>query len=213
MDNHRIAARVALLTASFVALPAYAQDQAKGLDELLNRVRDAGRQLSQENQAREQEFLRNRNEQRNLLNQARQSLAAEEARSNRLKNQFDQNEKDLADLQQTLTVRVGNFGELFGVVRQVAGDTKGVIDNSLVSAQYEDRGEIASKLAQVKGLPSITDLRSLWALLLQEMTESGKVVRFNDIIIQPDGSSSEAEVVRVGVYNAITGGEFLRFIQ
>ena len=103
------------------------------------------------------------------------------------------------------------MGELFGVVRQVAGDTKGVIESSMISAQYRDRGNIANRLAQTKGVPSIDDLHALRVLLHEEMTESGKVVRFPSEIIRANGDADNAEVVRVGVFNVISGNKFLTF--
>ena len=38
-----------------------------------------------------------------------------------------------------LKQREGNLGELFGVTRQVAGDTANVMEQSIISAQYPDR--------------------------------------------------------------------------
>ena len=156
-------------------------------------------------------FVAARDQQVALLREAEQSLADENTRSERLKTQFDDNEIELADLTETLLVRIGNMGELFGVVRQVAGDTKGIIDSSLVSAQIEGRSALADELAQASGLPSMGDLTNLYVLLLEEMAESGKVVRFNTEIITADGRATTAEVVRVGVFNVISGSDFLQF--
>jgi biopolymer transport protein ExbB len=103
------------------------------------------------------------------------------------------------------------MGELFGVVRQVAGDTKGIIDTSLVSAELPGRSEQADRLAQARGLPSIGDLTDLYVLLLEEMAESGRVSRFTTEVVGPEGRTSEAEVVRVGVFNVISGDEFLQY--
>jgi biopolymer transport protein ExbB len=99
------------------------------------------------------------------------------------------------------------------VVRQVAGDVKGTIDASMVSAQYPGRGELAARLAQIKGLPSIDELNDLRVLMLNEMVESAKVVRFSTRIANADGTFADADVVRVGVFNLITGDEFLTYEQ
>jgi biopolymer transport protein ExbB len=164
-----------------------------------------------ENSERERRFVAARDQQAALLREAEQSLADENTRSERLKTQFDDNEIELADLTETLLVRIGNMGELFGVVRQVAGDTKGIIDSSLVSAQIEGRSALADELAQASGLPSMGDLTNLYVLLLEEMAESGKVVRFNTDVITADGRTTPAEVIRVGVFNVISGSDYLRF--
>ena len=179
--------------------------------QLLRDVQRYGQQVRAENQQRLNEFMRERNRQQAMLNNARAELAREEARSNRLKNQFDTNERELEQLSETLRIRVGDMGELFGVVRQVAGDSKGVVDSSLISAQFPDRGDVASRLAQIRGLPSISDLNDLRQLLLEEMVESGRISRFRTDVAGADGQPINTFVVRVGSFNAIVDDEFLKY--
>jgi len=189
-----------------------AQQSAATFNELLENVRSDAIARSQENTARVQRFLASRDEQRQLLDDARAELAADNERSARLKQQFDANELELGELTETVQVRVGNMGELFGVVRQVAGDTKGIIDNSLVSAELRGRAELANRLAQARGLPSMQDLTDLYVLLLEEMAEGGRVARFDAEIIGAEGRAASAEVVRVGVFNVISGDQFLQYV-
>lgn len=185
---------------------------AQTLDELLRVIRQARTEAAAVNKRREQEFLAARDRQRQMLQQAKAALAAEEARSERLKNVFDANEQELTQLTELLRVRMGNLGELFGVVRQVAGDTKTVVDNSVVSAQVPGRGEFLSKLAQSKALPSIEELENLWFTLQEEATESGKIVKFPATVVADDGGRYQADVVRVGTFNAVVDDQFLRFL-
>ena len=206
--------RYALIAVAVVLLvprALVAQDGPATLEDLLNAVRADSQQRSQQNQEREQRFVQARDQQRALLQQAQRSLREEETRSDQLKATFDENERSLGELSETLQVRVGNMGELFGVVRQVAGDAKGIIDNSMISAQIADRAELANELAQAKGLPSIEDLTNLYGLLLEEMIESGKVVRFRTDIFDAEGKGATADVVRVGVFNAVTEDRFLNY--
>ncbi len=205
----------AVLTAGAVlaaALGSHAAVAADDLNALLREVREARSATSAENKAREQRFLQNRNEQQALLNQVKAELAAQEARSEQLTTQFNANEQALAELSETLRLQLGNFGELFGVVRQVAGDTVGVIRTSLITAQNPNRGDTAAALAEVKGVPSMEELNSLRALLMEEMVRSGQVSRFPSSVTLPDGTSSQEEVVRVGVFNLISGDRFLNYI-
>lgn len=187
------------------------QDAARTLDELLQSVRQSGSETSKINQQREQEFRTQRDQQQAILRRTQAEIAQAEARSEQLKRSFDNNEQELESLSETLRIRVGDMGELFGVVRQVAGDTKGIVENSLVSAQMQDRGAAATTLAKATGLPSIADLRSLQALLLEEMVESGKVVRFERDVEDAAGITSRSAVVRVGVFNAINENGYLTF--
>ena len=83
-------------------------------------------------------------------------------RAKALGARFDDNEKKLTDLQAVLDAKGGNLGELFGVVRIVAGDVSSVIYNSLISAQYPKRELFVNELAQSKALPSIDKLEKLW---------------------------------------------------
>ena len=184
---------------------------ADSLDQLLNEVKRSRSEISAQNKEREARFQRERDNQRALLREGQQELAREEQRSDALTAQFNQNEQLLTELSDTLRIQVGNFGEMFGVVRQVAGDTVGVVRSSLVSSQYPERGDVARRLAEIKGLPSIEDLDALRILLFEEMIESGKVTRFSSEIVTADGAREPVDVVRVGVHNLITGDRFLKY--
>lgn len=199
----------AALTVAFGAAPLQAVDS---LDQLLQQVRKSRSELSAENRAREQRFQQNRNEQQALLRQAQQELAAEERRSDELTGQFNANELQLAELNDTLRTQLGNFGELFGVVRQVSGDTVGLIRTSLVTAQDPGREELAERLAKVRGVPSMEDLNALRALLTEEMVRGGKVARFDATITKPDGTSADETLVRIGVFNLISENGFLNYL-
>jgi biopolymer transport protein ExbB len=204
-------ALIAMAAVLVVPRALVAQDTPATLEDLLNAVRADSQQRSRQNQEREQRFVQARDQQRALLQQAQRSLREEETRSDQLKASFDENERVLGELSETLQVRVGNMGELFGVVRQVAGDAKGIIDNSMISAQIANRAGLANELAQARGLPSIKDLTNLYGLLLEEMIESGKVVRFRADIFDAEGKGATADVVRVGVFNAVTEDRFLNY--
>jgi len=185
---------------------------ANSLDELLKQVQAIAKQDDMANQQREAAFLNQKNQQQQLLNEVKQALQKETARSDKLKAEFNRNEKQLSEQEKSLHLRMGSLGELFGVVKQVAGDTKGVFDNSLVSAQIPDRQAFLKQLAQGKAVPSTADLEQLWYLMQQETVESGKVVNFPAQVVANDGKSSAATVTRVGVFNAISNGKFVRYI-
>ncbi len=197
------------------AAPAGAQDQAKAvsLDQLLEEVRRGWNAERSKNAAREAEFKKDKANQQAVLDRTRADLAGEEARSEALEKQFNDNELRLAQLEETLQERLGTLGEAFGVVRQVAGDTRGHIENSLASAQLRDREGFLIELGKSRSLPSIESLEKLWFALQQEMTESGKVVRFPATVVTVDGDEVEREVVRIGVFNAVSGGKYLVWKQ
>ena len=204
--------------ALLLAGPASAQDdtqepvpleQADSVLELLELVRLEAREGSRENRERVERFRQSRDERQRMLEEVSRELAAEERRSTTLNRRFEQNEVDLADLEQRLETRIGNFGELFGVVRDMAGSTYGQIASSLVSAQYPNRGDRLRDIGRMDELPSLEDLRNLQMSLLEEMAKSGEVVRFNAEITDPSGQKSQGEVVRVGAFVLVHDGKFL----
>ena len=199
--------------AAALALPMAASgqsDSSQTLDQLLQEVERAAREQSRINEQRLQRFIRERNNQRQLLQEARAELRAQEQRSDRLRNAYDENERQLNELDITLQERLGNLGELFGVVRQVAGDLRSKIEDSIVSAQIPGRGEFLGDLAQRSELPKLEELRRLWYEMVREIAESGKVVEFTTDIVDADGQVEEnRSVARLGVFNAVSNGKFL----
>jgi biopolymer transport protein ExbB len=185
---------------------------ATSLDELLEQTRSTRARLAKAHAAREAEFLARRDEQSALLAEAKRERDAAEARSKRLSAEFDANETHLAELDVLLTQRLGSLGELFGVVRQVAGDGTAVLYSSLLSAQYPKRDEFFAELGRSKSLPSIDQLERLWFEIQREMTESGRVARFRSRIVDSNGVPTEAEVVRVGGFLAMSEGRYLNYL-
>ena len=209
----RLMSRSAAVLMALAAVLPVAQAAAPGnLDELLEQTRTQRDREAQANKEREAKFLAERNKQAELLSQAKAELNELQSRQRSLSASFDANEKKLTDLQSQLDARAGTLGEMFGVVRQVANDFSSVVHNSIITAQYPDREEFVTKLSQTKALPSIGDLERFWFELQREMTESGRVVRFNSKVVLPDGSPKEASVVRVGPFTAVSDGNYLAYL-
>ncbi len=179
------------------------------LDELLESIVKGRPQEREFNRRREAEFQARKDDQQRLLNQAKATLARLEQRSADLEERFQNNEVKLAEVTERLRNRMGSLGELFGVVRLVAGDTQGLLEDSMTSAQFPGRELALNKLAQSEELPSVAELRHLWFIMQQEMIESGKVVRFEAPVVTPDGNREKRQVVRAGVFNAVSDGKFL----
>ena len=101
------------------------------------------------------------------------------------------------------------MGELFGVVRQVAGDMQGHVFESVTSSQIADRKELLEKLGRGKSLPTTDDLQKLWFELHREMTLQGKVVGYPVSVLTIDGIEEEREVIRAGVFSVVSEGQYL----
>jgi biopolymer transport protein ExbB len=197
----------ALMVATLAAFTGNVFGQT--LEDLARVVEQAAAEEGRINQEREAEFLRDRNNQRNLLAQARQELRTQEVRSDTLKAEYDQLERELAELETVLQERMGNLGELFGIVRQASGDLQASLDDSMVSSALPGRTEFLSELAQRKELPNVQELRQVWSRMVTEIAQSGKVVKYTAPVELTNGEVEELELVRVGVFNAVSDGTFL----
>lgn len=183
------------------------------LDQLLKEIQKTQGVEGKINREREARFLADHAKQQELFQAAKNELAAQERLSKQLKDQMMANEQALDQLQAELDNRSGILRELTGVAKQAAGDLKADLEGSIVSAQFPERTGKLATMTQSKALPTLDELETLWFYLLQEMTESGKVVKFNSNILTASGEPRQAEVVRVGVFNAIADGNYLRYLS
>ena len=209
------------LTGSFAVTQAIAQEgaaaaptsrvvpQANSLFELLDLV-EKGLQIERaENLRREREFEQQKENQAQLLAEAKATLADIEALSLEYETTYNQNERVIGEFEADLVEQLGQMGELFGVVRQVANDTSGQIWDSLISSQLGDRRELLDRLGRSKELPSTEDLEALWFELQREMTQQGQVVRYNTAVLTTEGNTEMREVVRAGPFAVISRGKYL----
>ncbi|GAB3291171.1 MotA/TolQ/ExbB proton channel family protein [Pseudidiomarina andamanensis] len=193
------------------ASSAYAQDEAKSLDQLLELVKENRAASQRINAQREAEFTSERADKQALLNDAKRQLANEKARGERLQAEFAENEIALANKEQELQNALGTLGEIVGVARGAASETIGRIATSIVSAQYPGREDVLETIAEAKEVPTIAELEELWLAWLTEMKESGKVVTFNSDVTLLDGSTENRDVTRIGVFNLISQGEYFNY--
>jgi biopolymer transport protein ExbB len=194
---------------------AQAQEDASSMDELLQQIERGQARDSAEARQREQRFAQARNEQQNLLNQARQERARQERNSERLEQLFEDQQNQIIAARQALDERLGALKELFGVLQTVAGDAQGRFTESLTSIQYPDREqflvELGSKMASATALASIEEIERLWYELQREVTESGKIVKFNHQITTAAGDVIDEDVVRVGAFNIVFEDGYLQY--
>ena len=199
-----------------LSVSAFAQtDRAVDLDALLKQLEEGKFAQTQQNSQREQEFQQKRSEQDRILRETTQERNNALATSERLETQFEENEFKLADLQEALNTRLGSLKELFGVLQQVAGDTKNKFYNSMISVQHPDRAEFLDQMAQSMGqsskLASINEIERVWFEIQREMTESGKVTKFTTDVVEAGGAKVSKEVVRVGPFALVADGQYLEY--
>jgi len=201
-----------VVIAAPLAAAALDPSAASSLDELLEQVRGANENETAANQRRLDSFLRERSQQRELLSQAKAALAEEESRAEELKTAYDDGEARIPALAEKLKNREGTLGEVFGIVRQVAGDTRAQFQNSLISAQFPGRVAFLDEVSESRTNPTMEQLERLWFMLQRQMTEQGKVVSFAATVVSVGGGEDTRTVTRVGPFNAVADGKYLQYI-
>ncbi|MAF79105.1 MAG: flagellar motor protein MotA [Halobacteriovoraceae bacterium] len=189
----------------------FAQGTPKNLDELLMKVKKERIENKKQLSARESKFLKEKKEQASALAAQKRELKRLEAITAQLQKKFESNEKEVGELENSLRIAKGNLGEMFGVVKQIAGDFKGQFQNSNISAQYPGRDQFMANLAERKKLPNAADLEKLFYEIQRELTESGKIVKFKANVVTPDGQKAEKTVTRVGAFNLVADGKYLSY--
>ncbi len=201
--------RIFILTLVLFFTPSFAVEP-NSLQQLLEQVKEDRTQEKEEYAKRELKFKHARDKKKQILNAALEELKTAESRSETLRNNYNSYEQTIARQNIVLKEKMGALGELDGIVKQIAGDLDVIIDTSLVSAQKPGRDNILNVLSRRKELPSLQELEDLWILALDEMVESGKVVTFPGKIVTAAGNEIEQDVTRIGVFNAVSAGRFLR---
>jgi len=204
-------ATLSVATMAEQATDSAAVKEVNSLDGLLQQVQAYTNNESDINKQREQRFVAAQQDQQQLLKDAKKVLAAEQERAEQLKASFDDNEEALTERSEELRLRIGNLGEMFGVVRQVSDDLNGLLHNSLTIVEKPQRAADLDKLSQAKELPNIQELKELWFVLQEEMTMSGQIATFEAPVIQLDGTEKNESVTRIGVFNAVNENGYLRF--
>ncbi len=189
----------------FGAGSAQAQDDARSMQQLLQLIQQGQARDSQEARQREAQFARQKSEQQNLLNQARAERNRQENESERLEQLFEDQQAQIVAARGALDERLGALKELFGVLQTVAGDAQGRFANSLTNIQYPEREEflveLGSKMAGANSLASIEDIERLWFELQRQISETGKVVRFEHTVTLANGEETQMPVARAGAFN------------
>ena len=203
--------RLTLILIALVLAPA-ANASIDDIDALVEAVRQEAMQEAAHDEERIDRFLAARAEQQQLLRDARAELARQNARADRLRNEYETNERTLTQYEGELTERAGDLNDTFAIVRQAALNANSILKNSLVAAEDAERSPFLEELGKGQTPPSIDDIKRLWTSVLMEISESGKVVTFPATVIKPQGDEVQQDVTRVGVYTAVSDGAYLRYL-
>ena len=225
---------LSLLALCILALPLHAQENeaaaepapaaeevdpnAMTLDGLLEAVQ-AGRLA--EDQANRERIRRFRNEQGNRQQMLDDILAEEqrqEAISKARETQFENNEKEIGELEERLKERMGSLKELFGVLQQVSSDAQAQFHVSLTQLERPDRTDflVDFRRAHGPGQPpagvgrkssdSGTNCSGRW------WNPAASLPATQAVVDSPGQRTGDNEVTRVGLFNVVSDGVFLQHI-
>jgi len=209
---------VAVLSAPVFILTAQA---ANNLDDLLKEtrsVRDAENQQAQTRMA--QYNAASATDKDRLMKEATAQRDDRAAVAKSLSDKYSANEIKVNEMNDQLRKKAAAMGisEVFGLAKQVASDVATILQQSLITAQLkpvageESRDKFLRQFAESKSVPTAAELERVWLEIQREMTESGKVARFNADIIQPNGNRATATAIRVGPFTAVSDTKYLGYL-
>ena len=196
----------------FLWLTSPAVYSSEALVELYQEVVSETSEEAVLDQARESRFRASAEAQAQLLKNIEADISSQERKKINLKSQFDKNEEKLSNLSTTLDRRIGDLGELFGVYRQTTDDTQSLLFDSLITLEYPERRKEIENLSSTSEVPTIPEIQELWRLLMHEITNSGRISRFEAEVVAPEGSSYLTDVMRVGTFNIVTDDKYLSYL-
>ena len=203
-----------LMTVLFIAAigcPSVHAEDKLSLRQLLEQVRQGRAKDAAENKAREQAFLQEKSEQEAKIRAAMAQVASLEAKSAELEVRFNENELLVEEKRQQRDERLGSLKELFGHLTGAACDMRSRFQNSITTSQFPDRekflADLIKKMNSDTDLPTLEEIERVWFEMHREMTESGRVVKYNTQV----GTEAEREIVRIGLFNLLSNGDYLAY--
>ncbi|RXJ99216.1 hypothetical protein CRU98_07595 [Arcobacter sp. CECT 8986] len=196
-----------ILTAILISNFAFGLD----LNNLLNNVKQSSNKELVEEQKRLEEFLNNKEKQKQLLIKTQNELKQENLKTKRLKAIIEQKEKVLAKQEALLNVKIGDLGEMFGSVRQTSADFLTNYNRGFTASQFPQKEEIFTKFSNSKKLPTIEELTTFWHTMLDEIIQSGNISKYKANVIAHNGEKSIKDVTRVGLFSAFSDGNYLKY--
>ncbi len=192
-------------------------DAPTNLDKLLELVKEGKSKEQSENTKREAEFKAARDQQDEILKIEQRELARQERIADQLEEEFRKNQEKLRIAEEAYLKQLGSLNELFGHMQSITTDSRVTFESSLTAAEFgKDRekflGDLTQKMGESTELPTIEEIERVWYEIMREMKATGEVSRFTATVINVDGTQTECDVVRVGVYNAVCGNSYLEYV-
>lgn len=175
---------------------------------LLDVVKENKSIYVQKDRVRVKTFIELVDEREAMLAKAKKDLANEKIRNKNLETKFEANEKRLAELEESLQIKIGVLGELFGVTRQFAGELLASTEKAVTFSEFPQRPEILRDIGGTQ-VHNLEQLQNLWISYLDEIVSSGEVKTINANIIDKNGESKVGEIVRYGHFTTSYDNKFV----
>ncbi len=206
-----------LIFSSYIFAQEADVDAPTNLDKLLELVKEGKSKEQSENTKREAEFKAARDQQDQILKAEQRELARQERIADQLEEEFRKNQEKLRIAEEAYLKQLGSLNELFGHMQSITTDSRVTFESSLTAAEFgKDRekflGDLTQKMGESTELPTIEEIERVWYEIMREMKATGEVSRFTATVINVDGTQTECDVVRVGVYNAVCGNSYLEYV-
>ena len=206
-----------LISSSYTFAQEADVDAPTNLDKLLELVKEGKSKEQSENTKREAEFKAARDQQDQILKAEQRELARQERIADQLEEEFRKNQEKLRIAEEAYLKQLGSLNELFGHMQSITTDSRVTFESSLTAAEFgKDRekflGDLTQKMGESTELPTIEEIERVWYEIMREMKATGEVSRFTATVINVDGTQTECDVVRVGVYNAVCGNSYLEYV-
>ena len=199
-----------LLTTLSFSVSIQAEDELS-MRKLLQQVKEGQAKDVADNKKREKAFIEEKQQQEARIRQAMLDVQALEIKSAELEQRFNANELLVEEKREQRNERLGSLKELFGHLTAAAGDMRSRFRNSITTSQFPDREiflrDLIKKMNSDTDLPTLEEIERVWFELHQEMTESGRIVKYKTAV----GTDKEREIVRVGLFNLISKGDYLAY--
>ncbi len=175
---------------------------------LLDVVKENKSIYVQKDRVRVKTFIELVDEREVMLAKAKKDLANEKIRNKNLETKFEANEKRLAELEESLQIKIGVLGELFGVTRQFAGELLASTEKAVTFSEFPQRPEVLKDIGGTQ-VHNLEQLQNLWISYLDEIVSSGEVKTINANIIDKNGASNVGEIVRYGHFTTSYDNKFV----
>jgi biopolymer transport protein ExbB len=183
-------------------------ERVNSIQELLNQVQINKSIYKNDNNQRINDFVNLVGERQSMLNKSKKDLANEKIRNSKLESSFEENEKELAELQERLQIKIGVLGELFGVARQFSGELFASTENGFTFYENPERPDRLKEIGKIQ-VHNLSQLEDLWLAYFGEIASSGDVKKITTNVIDESGVSSTGEIVRYGLFSASHDGGYV----